>query len=192
MRRIFLGCFPFRSFLLRHDVCCDLHFPPTLHYSSILLFQVFSLSAATFLFFFLARHPPACLAPGPSAPVEGLPPPLAHVLPVIAPSILGDHGHPVGSRQERVAVLTPHRRKRRREETAALSSQNISTQCYPRDAQISRKRGKEEEVRAVQLKCLRVFWHKHQSGLPQQAPVSFWGAIVCSASAHLGTCSSAL
>lgn len=57
MRRIFLGCFPFSSFLLRHDVCCDLHFPPTLHYSSILLFQVL---------FLICRHFPVflpCSAP---------------------------------------------------------------------------------------------------------------------------------
>lgn len=87
----------------------------------------------------------------------------------------------MGSHQERVAVLTADRRKRRQEEMAALSSQNISALGYPRGAEISRERGKEEEVRAVQLRCLCVFWHKHQSGLPQQAPVSFWGAIVCSA-----------
>lgn len=37
--------------------------------------------------------------------------------------------------------------------------------------------GKEKEVRAVHLRCLRVFWHKHWSGLSQQAPASFleWG-----------------
>lgn len=57
MRRIFLGCFPFSSFLSRHDVCCDLHFPLTLHYSSIFLFQVL---------FLICRHFPVflpCSAP---------------------------------------------------------------------------------------------------------------------------------
>jgi len=33
--------------------------------------------------------------------------------------------------------------------------------------------GEEEEVRAVRLRCLRVFWRKYQSGLFQQAPASF-------------------
>lgn len=37
----------------------------------------------------------------------------------------------------------------------------------------------EEEVRAVHLRCLHAFWHKHRSGLSQRGPVSFveWGQL---------------
>lgn len=51
--------------------------------------------------------------------------------------------------------------------------------------------GVEEEVRAVHLRCLHVFWHKHRSGLSQRRPVSFleWGQLLIQPLLTLGPAS---
>lgn len=74
-------------------------------------------------------------------------------------------------------MLTPRRRKRRREETAALSSQNISALGYPRGAEISRERGKEEEVRAVQLSVCVSSGTNSSLGFPSRRQCRFGGQL---------------
>lgn len=82
-------------------------------------------------------------------------------------------------------VLTLCWRKWCSEETTAAGSQNISSEGYPRDAEISKNkppsgRKEEEEVRAVRLRCLCI---NTTPGFPFRSGDNFY-----SGSAHLGTC----
>lgn len=91
-------------------------------------------------------------------------------------------------------MLTPYQRKRCWEETRALGSQNISTKSYPRGAEISKKSlilvgggGERRSGLFIENVCT-------SSGINISLgfPSILFGvvAIVYSASAHLGTCSS--
>lgn len=189
MRRIFLGCFPFSSFLSRHDACRDLHFPLTLHYSSVFLFQVLFLICRRFPVF-LPRSAPSSLpgswtissCPRASSSSSGRCP--ARDSPEHPGGPRASRGIPSGEGGS--ADPTP-------KETApgGNGSQNITALGYPRGAEISRKKGEGGGGQGCSAEMfVRLLAQTPVWASPAGASMVLGGNCLSSL-AHLRTCSSA-